>query len=144
MAWAHKAIRPPGTMPSTNTSNPLTDNTARTSAGAETVVAVIGASDRPASVGATVWRNLTRGGFRGPLVAVNPKHAALDGRPCYARVADLPGIPELAVICTPPHTIAGLVAEGETVVDRIYHLDRGYDRMEAKLCALGADIERIK
>ena len=74
-------------------------------------VAVIGASDRPASVGATVWRNLTRGGFRGPLVAVNPKHAALDGRPCYARVADLPGIPELAVICTPPHTIAGLVAE---------------------------------
>jgi len=40
--------------------------------------------------------------------------------------------------------IAGLVAEGETVVDRIYHLDRGYDRMEAKLAALGADIERIK
>jgi UDP-N-acetylglucosamine 1-carboxyvinyltransferase len=39
--------------------------------------------------------------------------------------------------------IAGLVAEGETVVDRIYHLDRGYDRMEDKLRALGADIERI-
>ena len=40
--------------------------------------------------------------------------------------------------------IAGLVAEGETIVDRIYHLDRGYDRMEAKLSRLGADIERIK
>jgi UDP-N-acetylglucosamine 1-carboxyvinyltransferase len=40
--------------------------------------------------------------------------------------------------------IAGLVAEGETVVDRIYHLDRGYDHMEAKLRAVGADIERIK
>ena len=40
--------------------------------------------------------------------------------------------------------IAGLVAEGETVVDRIYHLDRGYDQMEAKLRGLGADIERIK
>ncbi len=40
--------------------------------------------------------------------------------------------------------IAGLVAEGETIVDRIYHLDRGYDRMEAKLKALGADIERIR
>ncbi len=39
--------------------------------------------------------------------------------------------------------IAGLVAEGETLVDRIYHLDRGYDRMEVKLRALGADIERI-
>jgi UDP-N-acetylglucosamine 1-carboxyvinyltransferase len=39
--------------------------------------------------------------------------------------------------------IAGLVAEGQTVVDRIYHLDRGYDRMEAKLRQLGADIERV-
>jgi UDP-N-acetylglucosamine 1-carboxyvinyltransferase len=40
--------------------------------------------------------------------------------------------------------IAGLVAEGETLVDRIYHLDRGYDQMEAKLRGIGADIERIK
>jgi UDP-N-acetylglucosamine 1-carboxyvinyltransferase len=40
--------------------------------------------------------------------------------------------------------IAGLVAEGETVLERIYHLDRGYDRMEAKLRAIGADIERIR
>ncbi|QNN58134.1 UDP-N-acetylglucosamine 1-carboxyvinyltransferase [Diaphorobacter ruginosibacter] len=39
--------------------------------------------------------------------------------------------------------IAGLVASGETVVDRIYHLDRGYDCMEAKLRGLGADVERI-
>jgi UDP-N-acetylglucosamine 1-carboxyvinyltransferase len=40
--------------------------------------------------------------------------------------------------------IAGLVADGETVVDRIYHLDRGYDQMETKLRGIGADIERIK
>jgi len=40
--------------------------------------------------------------------------------------------------------IAGLVAEGETVVDRIYHLDRGYDQMETKLRGIGADIERVK
>jgi UDP-N-acetylglucosamine 1-carboxyvinyltransferase len=40
--------------------------------------------------------------------------------------------------------IAGLVAEGETIVDRIYHLDRGYDRMESRLAALGAQIERLK
>jgi UDP-N-acetylglucosamine 1-carboxyvinyltransferase len=38
--------------------------------------------------------------------------------------------------------IAGLVAEGQTLVDRIYHLDRGYDRMEAKLRGVGASIER--
>ena len=40
--------------------------------------------------------------------------------------------------------IAGLVADGETLIERIYHLDRGYDQMEAKLRGLGADIERIK
>ncbi len=40
--------------------------------------------------------------------------------------------------------IAGMVADGDTVIDRIYHLDRGYDRMEAKLRAIGADIERVK
>ncbi|MBC7611111.1 MAG: UDP-N-acetylglucosamine 1-carboxyvinyltransferase [Polaromonas sp.] len=40
--------------------------------------------------------------------------------------------------------IAGLVADGETLVDRIYHLDRGYDQMEAKLRGIGADIERLK
>jgi UDP-N-acetylglucosamine 1-carboxyvinyltransferase len=40
--------------------------------------------------------------------------------------------------------VAGLVADGETVIDRIYHLDRGYERMETRLAALGARIERIK
>jgi UDP-N-acetylglucosamine 1-carboxyvinyltransferase len=40
--------------------------------------------------------------------------------------------------------IAGLAARGETLIDRIYHLDRGYDRMEVKLQALGANISRIK
>jgi UDP-N-acetylglucosamine 1-carboxyvinyltransferase len=40
--------------------------------------------------------------------------------------------------------IAGLIADGETLVDRIYHLDRGYDQMEAKLRGIGADIERVK
>lgn len=39
--------------------------------------------------------------------------------------------------------IAGLVADGATTVERIYHLDRGYDRMEHKLQQLGADIERV-
>ena len=40
--------------------------------------------------------------------------------------------------------IAGLVAQGETLIDRIYHLDRGYEALEQKLAALGARIERVK
>ena len=39
--------------------------------------------------------------------------------------------------------LAGLVAEGDSTFDRIYHIDRGYERIEEKLKMLGADIERI-
>jgi acetyltransferase len=72
-------------------------------------VAVIGASERPASVGATVWRNLREGGFAGPRWAVNPKYKRLGDDPVFADVASLPEAPELAVICTPPATVVGLI-----------------------------------
>ena len=39
--------------------------------------------------------------------------------------------------------LAGLAAEGQTVISRIYHLDRGYENIEQKLSALGADIKRV-
>jgi acetyltransferase len=74
-------------------------------------VAVIGASPRAGSVGATVWRNLCEGGFAGPVMAVNPSRESLDGEPSYARVAALPQVPDLAVICTPAATVPALVAE---------------------------------
>ena len=74
-------------------------------------IVVLGASERPASVGATVWRNLTGGGFGGPVYPVNPKHKHLGDHKVYARVGDLPQVPELAVICTPPATVPGLVRD---------------------------------
>ena len=40
--------------------------------------------------------------------------------------------------------LAGLVADGETLVDRVYHLDRGYEKLEEKLKSVGAQIERVK
>jgi UDP-N-acetylglucosamine 1-carboxyvinyltransferase len=40
--------------------------------------------------------------------------------------------------------LAGLAAQGETVINRVYHLDRGYEGLEDKLAACGADIERVK
>ncbi len=74
-------------------------------------VAVIGASDRAKSVGATVMRNLLAGGFQGPVLPVNPKHHAVAGVLCYGSIADLPVTPDLAVICTPPATVPGLIGE---------------------------------
>src|SRR5512139_333329 len=74
-------------------------------------VAVIGASLRAGSIGAMVWRHLRAGSFHGGVYPVNPRHAALDGVPVAARVADLPRAPELAIVCTPPATVPGLIAE---------------------------------
>ncbi|MBC8119161.1 MAG: bifunctional acetate--CoA ligase family protein/GNAT family N-acetyltransferase [Burkholderiaceae bacterium] len=74
-------------------------------------VVVVGASDRVGSVGATVWRNLRAGHFTGPIYAVNPKHATLEGVAAFARPADLPQAPDLAVLCTPPATVSGLIEE---------------------------------
>jgi acetyltransferase len=72
-------------------------------------VALIGASDRPHSIGATVMRNLIRGGFSGPVWPVNLRHARVAGREAYRDVASLPAAPELAVICTPAATVPELI-----------------------------------
>ena len=72
-------------------------------------VAVIGAGQRPGSVGSTVWRNLRDGGFAGVRWAVNPKYTQLGGERVYADIASLPQAPELALICTPAATVSGIV-----------------------------------
>jgi len=74
-------------------------------------------------------------------------HISIDGKVAMVEgVAQLSGATVMAtdLRASASLVIAGLVASGETVVDRIYHLDRGYDRMEDKLRALGADIERTR
>lgn len=74
-------------------------------------LAVIGASERPRSVGATVLRNLVEGGFAGSIMPVNPKYRELEGIQVYPTIASLPRLPELDVICTPPATVPDLIGE---------------------------------
>jgi acetyltransferase len=74
-------------------------------------VAVVGASDKPHSVGATVLHNLIEGGFQGTVYPVNHRHDVLAGRKAYASVAMLGEAPDLAIICTPPATVPGIIAE---------------------------------
>ena len=74
-------------------------------------VAVVGASRQPRSVGVTVMRNLLAGGFEGPIMPVNPKYKAVAGVLAYPDVKSLPEPPDLAVLCTPPQTIPGLISE---------------------------------
>jgi len=70
----------------------------------------------------------------------------IEGRTAICRgVERLSGAPVMAtdLRASACLVLAGLVAQGQTCIDRIYHLDRGYERIEAKLSALGANIERI-
>ena len=101
-------------------------------------------ADGTATIAETIFENrfmhvneLARLGAR---IEVDGKLAVVNG------VARLSGATVMAtdLRASASLVIAGLVADGQTVVERIYHLDRGYDRMEAKLQKLGADIERVK
>lgn len=72
---------------------------------------------------------------------------AIDGHTAVVRgVKQLKGAPVMAtdLRASASLVIAGLAAQGQTTVERIYHLDRGYDRMEEKLRGVGADIVRVK
>jgi UDP-N-acetylglucosamine 1-carboxyvinyltransferase len=75
----------------------------------------------------------------GARIALNGETATIEG------IARLRGAPVMAtdLRASVSLVIAGLAAEGETMVNRIYHLDRGFERLEEKLSACGADIERI-
>ena len=68
-------------------------------------IAVIGASERPDSVGMRVFRNLLDAGFGGALYAVNPNHEQVQGHPSYRTVEAIGKPVDLAVIATPAATV---------------------------------------
>ena len=75
------------------------------------VIVAIGASSSPRSVGAAVTRNLLEGGFAGDIHLVNRKGGELHGRPVLKSLADVPGVPDLAVVMTPAETVPGVLQE---------------------------------
>lgn len=72
-------------------------------------VAVIGASARDGNLGRIVLRNLREAGFAGPLWVVNRNGGEVAGMRAWPDVASLPGVPDLAVVCTPAATVPALV-----------------------------------
>src|ERR1700674_4166381 len=74
-------------------------------------VAVIGATDRPGTVGRTVLENLLHGNFRGKAYAITPKHEEVLGLKAYKSIRDIPGPVDLAVVATPSATVPELIGE---------------------------------
>ena len=91
-------------------------------------VAVIGASRRSRSVGRVILGNIVTGGFSGPVYAVNPAAAELDGVPCVPSAAALPEQVDLAVIATPAAAVPGIAEEcGRRGVKALVVLAAGLD-----------------
>ena len=94
-------------------------------------VAVIGASNRPQSVGNTVIRNLLAGGFGGAILPVNPKVETVAGVLAYPDIETLPRVPDLAVVCTPAQTVPKIIsALGEKGTKAAIVLTAGFGEAE--------------
>jgi acetyltransferase len=90
-------------------------------------IAVVGASDREGSVGATVQRNLLTAGFTGVVYPVNPNREAVQGIQAYPDVAALPRPADLAIICTPADTVPTIVNQcGEAGIRGLIILSAGF------------------
>lgn len=93
-------------------------------------IAIIGASDRPNSVGMRVFKNLLDGGYVGRLYAVNPKHTDVQHHPCYDSVKDIKDSIDLAIITTPNYTIETILKEcGEKNILAVVILSSGFSEI---------------
>jgi acetyl coenzyme A synthetase (ADP forming)-like protein len=102
-------------------------------------IAVIGASRRPGSVGGAVLRNLLASGFDGELHAINPAAPEVQGVPARARIGEVPGPVDLAVVAVPAERVAGVAGEcGELGVRALVVLSAGF----AESGAEGVERER--
>ncbi|QCI63920.1 bifunctional acetate--CoA ligase family protein/GNAT family N-acetyltransferase [Phreatobacter stygius] len=107
-------------------------------------VAIVGATNRPRSMGMALLANMRRAGYAGGLFPVNPHHQELEGLTCYASLGALPAVPDLVVLATPGRTIPGLVAEaaalGVPAAVVISALERdGYDSAAKKIAKAARD-----
>ena len=96
-------------------------------------VVLVGASERAGSIGAAVTKNALGGAFAGPIHLVNKKGGTIMGRAAARRVRDLPAPADLAIIATPPETVAPLVAElGEAGTRAAGYIARAANKSPAR------------
>ena len=101
-------------------------------------IAVIGATDRPGSVGAAVWRSVTAAATV-PVYAVNRSRTHLDDKPVFASVADIPGVVSLAIIVVPAESLEQTIDEciaahvrGAIVLTSVDHVELDLDAIVVK------------
>lgn len=115
-------------------------------------IAVVGASERPGSVGGAILSNLRRAGFQGRLSAVNTKRGTFAGQPVFGSITELDQTPDLVAVCTPATTVPTIVREcGERGVGGMIVISAGFreagaagKELEVSLKAAGKDFPRLR
>ena len=102
-------------------------------------VAIIGASERADSIGATLARNMLDSGFRGKVFLVNPRHKMLYGQPAYAAIGEVPERVDVAAICAAARHVPEIIAEcGAAGVKAVIVISAGF----AEIGPAGAALEK--
>ncbi len=107
-------------------------------------IAVIGASERPHSVGAKVFSNLIAAKFVGKIYAVNPKHTCVQKQECFASIKDIPEKVDLVIITTPAETVSAIMTEcGEKNVKIAIIISSGFSEVGKSGKTLEAQLLQI-
>ena len=89
-------------------------------------IALVGASDKPGSIGALLLANLLASGFTGPVYPVNPRHRVLQGVPAYPDLASCPQLPDLALVAVPAPLVAGVVDQAWLGIRAVCVISAGF------------------
>ena len=96
-------------------------------------IAVVGASKRENSLGKRLFENLTLLDYKGEVFPINPKYDEINGITCYRKIEDIEEFIDLAIIITPPRTVAEIMREcGEANVKNVLILSPGFRETEQK------------
>jgi acetyltransferase len=107
-------------------------------------VAVIGASNRPGTVGASLFRNLLQSDYRGSAYPVNPSWTSVGGVRCYPDVASLPEVPDLAIVAVPASAVAAVAEElGRVGTKGLVVISSGFREMGGAGVAREEELVRI-
>jgi acetate---CoA ligase (ADP-forming) len=106
-------------------------------------IAVVGASDKPASIGGLLLANLLASGFTGPVYPVNPRHQVILGVTCHPELASCPTRPDLAVVAVPAPMVADVVDQaGALGVRAVCVISAGFAEIGGRGGALQDELRR--
>ena len=106
-------------------------------------IALVGASDKPGSIGALLLANLVASGFAGPVYPVNPRHPLIQGMTAYPDLASCPQPPDLAVVAVPAPLVTGVVDQaGRLGVRAVCVISAGFAEVGSEGRALQDELRR--